>query len=274
VIYFSRYYRVRAGETLPDGPWIPTPRAMLPYAAFSSFPGDNDTFAAILAIRPDDEALKALRHKAAYDAAVAAMPALHAWTSRAEPITGVLPMGDLHNTFRHYLANGRPLAKHLVPVGDALCHTNPMFALGLSQSIIHAFALGAALAEHADLDAAIVGYHRAVEPEAAERFALVRAADEARVRLWRGEPVDFAHRTGAYELFALAAGSAAAFDDAAVFRAVVRRIGFLDRTAVLDADVALQERIESLFADIRARPRPGPGPGRDELVTIINGAQG
>ena len=58
VIYYSRYYHVRARETLPDGPWIPTPRAMLPYAAFSSFPGDNDTFAAVLAILPEDGALK------------------------------------------------------------------------------------------------------------------------------------------------------------------------------------------------------------------------
>jgi 2-polyprenyl-6-methoxyphenol hydroxylase-like FAD-dependent oxidoreductase len=245
---------------------------MLPYAAFSSFPGDNRTFAAVLAIPPEDTALKALRHERAYEAAMALMPALHAWTSRAEPITGVLPMGSLQNTFRHYVTDGRPLARRFVPVGDALVHTNPMFALGLSQSIIHAYALAAALREHADLDGAVAAYHGAVEPEAAERFALVSACDEARWRLWRGEAVDFAHRTGAYQLFALAAGSAAAFVDPEVFRVVVRRIGFLDRTAVLDGDVVLQERIEAIFGALRAQPRPAPGPARDELLGIISRA--
>ena len=268
VVYYSRYYRVRPGEMLPDGPWIPTPRAMLPYAAFSSFPGDNRTFAAVLAIPPEDGALRVLRHARAYEAAVATMPALHAWTSRADPITGVLPMGSLQNTFRHYAPAGQLLARGFAPVGDALCHTNPMFALGLAQAVIHAVALAAALAAHADRDAAAAAYHRAVEPEAAERFALACACDDARWRLWRGEPVDFAHRTGAYPLFALAAGAAAAFADPDVFRVVVRRIGFLDRTAVLDDDVALQERIEALFGELRAQPRPAPGPSREELLRV------
>ena len=100
VIYYSRYYHVRSGESLRDGPWIPTPRAMLPYAAFSSFPGDNDTFAAVLAIPPEDGGLKVLRHASVYEAAISTMPALYAWTSRADPITDVLPMGSLQNTFR------------------------------------------------------------------------------------------------------------------------------------------------------------------------------
>ena len=272
VVYYSRYYRVRDGETLPDGPWLPTPRAMLPYAAFASFPGDNRTFAAVLSIPPEDGALKALRHERPFEAAIATMPALHAWTSRAAPITGVLPMGSLQNTFRHYVEDARPLARRFVPAGDALCHTNPMFALGLAQSLIHAVALAAALGAHADVDGAVAAYHGAVEPEAAERFALVCACDEARWRLWRGEPVDFAHRTGAYQLFALAAGSAAAFVDPEVFRVVVRRTGFLDRTAVLDGDLALQERIEAIFGGLRAQPRPAPGPSREELLGVISRA--
>jgi 2-polyprenyl-6-methoxyphenol hydroxylase-like FAD-dependent oxidoreductase len=245
---------------------------MLPYAAFSSFPGDNGTFAAVLAIPPGDGALKVLRHQRAYEAAISTMPALHAWTSRADPITDVLPMGSLQNTLRHYLQDGQLVAHGFVPVGDALCHTNPMFALGLAQSLIHAVALAAAVAEHVDRDAAVRAYHRAVEPEAPERFRLACDGDEARWRLWRGEPVDFAHRSGAYQLFVLAAGGAAAFLDPEVFRAVVRRNGFLDRTAVLDENVELQERIEVLFGELRAQPRPAAGPARDELQRVTRAA--
>jgi 2-polyprenyl-6-methoxyphenol hydroxylase-like FAD-dependent oxidoreductase len=271
-VYYSRYYRVRSGETLPDGPWFPGPRGLLSYAGFTCVPGDNRTFAVILQIAPEDSALKVLRHTRVFDAAVATLPAVHAWTSCADPITDVLGMGMLHNTFRHYVSPGQAPARGFVPVGDALCHTNPMFAIGLAQSIIHAFALAAALGDHADVQDAVAAYHAAVEPEAAERYALAAACDEARWRLWQGEPIDYAHRSGAYELFALAAGGAAAFVDPEVFRVVARRGGFLDRTAVLNDDVALQERIETLFGDLRAQPRPAAGPSREQLLDVLAAA--
>lgn len=78
IIYYSRYYRVRDGQRLPDGPWLLGPRADLGYGVFATFPGDNGAFAASLGIRPGDQELKSLKHAAAFDAAVATMPALHA----------------------------------------------------------------------------------------------------------------------------------------------------------------------------------------------------
>ena len=269
IIYYSRYYRVRDGETLPDGPWIPTPRATLPWGAFSTFPGDNRTFAGILAIPPQDRELRIFKDEPAYAAATAAMPALHSWTSRSDPITDVLPMGSLQNTYRRYADAPTP---GLVPVGDALCHTDPVFALGLSQSIIHAFALREAL-EQADALADVnPAFHEAVEPEVRERYALAVAADDARTRYWLGEPVDLAHRTGDYQLFVLVAGINASLVDPDVFRTVVRRHGFLDRTSVLDHDVAMQERIEKIFGEMLATTRPAPGPSRDEVLEICNRA--
>ncbi len=159
VLYYTRYYRVRHGETLPDGPWIPTPRGLLPYCLFSSFPGDNRTFGALLAILPRDSDLKILRRVDAFEAAVAAIPSLHSWTSRSEPITDVLAGGGLQNSLRRYRSGGRRGVPGLVPVGDALCHTNPMFALGLSQSLIHAFALATALADASRLEDVPETYH-------------------------------------------------------------------------------------------------------------------
>jgi len=37
IIYYSRYYHARDGVTLPDGPWLPTPRADLGYGLFRAF---------------------------------------------------------------------------------------------------------------------------------------------------------------------------------------------------------------------------------------------
>jgi 2-polyprenyl-6-methoxyphenol hydroxylase-like FAD-dependent oxidoreductase len=270
VLYYTRYYRVRDGETLPDGPWLPTPRGILPYCLFSSFPGDNRTFGALLAILPQDHELKMLRREDAFDATVAAMPSLLSWTSRSEPITGVLAMGSLQNSFRRYRSSGRRGVPGFIPVGDALCHTNPMFALGLSQSLIHAFALATALTDASRLDDVPEAYHSAVEPEAVERFALATECDQARGRWWRGEPVDFVHRSGARQLFLLAAGGATALADPDIFRAHIRRLGFLDRTGVLDDDVALQQRMEDRFAELRAsRPLPLGPPTRDELLARL-----
>ena len=270
VLYYTRYYRVRDGETLPDGPWIPTPRGILQYCLFSSFPGDNRTFGALLAILPQDSELKILRRVDAFEAAVAAMPSLDSWTSRSEPITDVLAMGSIQNSLRRYRSGPGRGVPGFVPVGDALCHTNPMFALGLTQSLIHAFALATALADASRLEDVAEAYHPAVEPESVERFRLATECDQARGRWWRGEPVDFFHRSGARELFLLAAGGATALEDPDIFRAHVRRLGFLDRTAVLDDDDALQHRMEIRFAELRASGPPPLGPPtREELLARL-----
>ena len=275
VIYYTRYYRVYPGETLPDGPWLPTPRADLGYGLFSSFPGDNGTFAGLIAIRPGDQELKVLRRAAAFDAAVALMPALWSWANPeiSAPFTDVLPMGSLQNTIRSF-ADGKPPTVGLISIGDALCHTDPVFALGLSLAIVEARLLTELLRrEPADMHGVAVEFDRSIRDTLVERYRFATAVDDQRSRLWAGEPIDFAHRNGgAYELFTLAAGSAASLVDGDIFRMVVRRNYFLDPLRDLDTDIAMQERIESRFAEIRSIPRPRPGPTRDELLAATNDA--
>jgi 2-polyprenyl-6-methoxyphenol hydroxylase-like FAD-dependent oxidoreductase len=272
VIYYTRYYRVRDGASLPDGPWVPTPRADLGYGLFSTFPGDNDTFAGLIAIPPGDRELKVLRHTAAFDAATATMPALHSWTNpeTSTAITDVLPMGSLQNTLRTFV-DGRPPTMGLISIGDALFHSDPVFALGLSFGLVEARELTAAIEAHgSDLEAIALAFDTAVREPMVERFANATAVDGLRLRAWTGEAVDVAHRDGgAYPLFAFAAGNAAALVDGDVFRTMIRRNYFLDPLSVLDDDVAMQERIERIFADLRSTPRPRPGPSRDELIEVM-----
>lgn len=275
IIYYSRYYHLRDGANLPDGPWLPGPRGDLGYGAFTTFPGDNRTFAAVLAIPPHDRELKGLRHAAAFDAATATMPALHSWTNTdtAEPITDVLPMGSLQNTLRAPAVDV-PAVLGVVSVADAVCHTDPALALGLSFSLIHARALTTALRDHGpDVGDVSVAYDGAIRPEMEERFEYASAIDTARSRRWAGESVDIAHRNGgAYALFTLAAGTAAVLVDGDVFRVVVRRNTLLDPLAVLDRDVAMQERIERIFAGLVTGRPPRPGPPREELLAVVRAA--
>ena len=275
VIYYTRYYRVREGRELPDGPWLPTPRADLGYGVFSSFPGDNGTFAGLIAIPPGAQELKLLRHSAAFDAATELMPALWSWVNpdMSEPITDVLPMGSLQNTLRTPV-DGRPSAIGLISVGDALCHTDPVFSLGLSFCLIDARELRTTLEEHGDdLEATALAFDAAVRPDLMERYVFATALDDLRVRRWSGEAFDIARRDGgAYPLFIMAAGMAAALVDPEVFRRVIRRNYFLDSLRGVDEDVALQERIETIFAEVLATPRPRPGPERDELLEAMRAA--
>jgi len=272
VMYYTRYYQLRDDAVLPDGPWIPSPRADLGYGAFASFPGDNHTLGVVLAIHPHDRELRALREPAAYEAAVATMKPLRQWLEAgdARPITDVIPMGSLHNTIRRFVVDREPIALGVVPVGDALCHTDPFGALGLSFSLIHATGLARAAGAHGrDPHSLALAFASDVGPEIEERFALMSGIDDARIRMWTGQSVDVAHRDGDYPLFTLAAAIAAGFVDPEIFRVAVRRSGMLDRTAVLDDDPEMQERIERTFAKILESRPPRPGPTRDELVEIV-----
>jgi 2-polyprenyl-6-methoxyphenol hydroxylase-like FAD-dependent oxidoreductase len=273
VVYYSRYYRVRPGHDLPDGPWLLSPRGDLGYLGFASFPGDNGAFAALLATPTGTPEWRVLREPAAFEAAVARIPALRLWVDpeRVDPITGVMPMAGLRNSLRAY----RPSAQvGLVPVGDAYGHTDPVLAHGLAFAVIHAAALVAALRAHADVGDAGAAYAAATEDELRERYEFATALDEQRLRMWSGRPVDPTRHDGDYALFSMAAAGVAAMVDADVFRTFVRRIGLLDRTGALDSDLELQLRIETLFGAIRAMPRPPAGPPRAELLAAVTAAAG
>jgi 2-polyprenyl-6-methoxyphenol hydroxylase-like FAD-dependent oxidoreductase len=271
VVYYSRYFRLRDGAELPDGPWLLGPRGDLGYFGYSTFPGDDRTFAALLAVPPRMDEWRRLKDVAAWDTAVGLIPALRQWVDPdlVEPITDVLPMAGLRNTLR---AHDPAAPVGLFPVGDAYCHTDPVLAHGMAFSLIHAAALVSALDEHDDLRDAGAAYAGEIEPALRERYALATALDGQRLRMWQGEPVDITRAAGDYALFSMVAAGAAAAVDPEVFRVFVRRIGLLDSTTVLDEDVAMQRRIEAVFADLRSRPRPAPGPPRDDMVAAIASA--
>ncbi|MBZ5640594.1 MAG: FAD-dependent oxidoreductase [Acidobacteriia bacterium] len=271
VIYYSRYYRLRRGSGLPDGPWLLGPRGDLGYMGFSTFPGDNGTFAAVLAVPTGAPELKILMHEAAFEAAVARIPALRTWANPelAEAITPVLPMGGLQNTI-NVTDDAQPGG--LFPVADALCHTDPVLAHGLSFSLIHAVEVARALRAHDDLGDAFAAYRNAVMPTLLERHEFATALDEQRHRMWTGGPVDFARRDADYALFSVMAAGVAAMADAEVFRVFVRRLGLLDSTRVLDEDERLKGRIEDTFRELLQKPRPAPGPSRGEMLSVARAA--
>jgi 2-polyprenyl-6-methoxyphenol hydroxylase-like FAD-dependent oxidoreductase len=237
---------------------------------FNTFRGDNRTFAVILLVPGHDRALRVLRDESAWMAACRAIAPLDAMTASgaAWPLTGVMPMGGLSNVLR----TGEPGVGRLAAVGDALCHTNPSYAFGLSLALVHAEALAAAATAHEDADRVLQSYLHAVRPEARERHALACATDAARDRAWCGEALDVGRRDGCYPLFAFGPALAAAAHDDHVLRRTIGRIGLLDRTATFDEDADLHGRIEEIWARLTVDPPPRAGPSRDELLALAGAA--
>jgi 2-polyprenyl-6-methoxyphenol hydroxylase-like FAD-dependent oxidoreductase len=262
-VYYCRYFALADGVDHLDAPVL-NPRADLGYMGFNTFRGDNRTFAVILLAPASDRGLRMLRHDEAWRAACAAITPLDVMTSAdyGRPITDVMPMGGLMNVDR----TGEPGVAGIVATGDGFCHTDPAFAYGLSFSLAHAHALARACAEAPDADAIVERYRAEAGPEARERHVLACATDAMRARRWSGEPLDITRRDGCYPLFSFAGALAAAPHDDAVLRATIRRIGLLDRTAVFDEDDALNQRIETILAELAARSPAPLGPPREELL--------
>lgn len=271
VIYYCRYYRQRPEFDLPDGPFLLSPRGDLGYFAYATFPGDNRTFAALLAAPTGVSEWRRLVNPAAFEIAVSHIPALRAWVDPdgVDPITDVMPMAGLRNSIR---AGDTSPPVALASVGDAACHTDPVLAHGLSFALIHARELARALDDHDDAVDAVADFAATTGPALRERYDLATALDEQRLRMWRGEAVDFAHHDGDYALFSMSAAAAVALTDPDVFRVFVRRIGLLDSTAVLDGDIALRQRIETQFEALMKTRRSAPGPSRDDMLAAVTSA--
>ena len=268
VVYYSRYYRVRDGCTLPDGPWPISPRGDLGYLGFATFPGDNSTFAALLAVPPGVPEWRSLKDPAVFARATDSIAVLRSWSDPelVEPITDVLTMAGLHNSLRLVDPSS---AVGVLPIGDAYGHTDPTLAHGLSFGIIHAVALAASLREHRDLLDAGAAFASATAPALTERFSLASNMDTQRLAMWRGESPDFSSPDGAFELFSFVAAAAVALVDGDVMRAVVRRLGLLDSTTVFDDDLAMQRQIEQQFKAMQSVPRPAPGPSFEEMSELL-----
>jgi len=253
-LYYGRNFQLRPGVEFPDGPWLTGPSGAVGNAKFLAWPGDNGTFGICFFVPAGDRHLRNLRHEADFMAACRESTELRMIVAdhMAEPITGVIPLGMQQHSFWEYRPGGNPCARGILPAGDAICHMDSQFSYGLSFSLVHAVEFGAALAESAgDVPALTENYHARIEPEVRERFAMVRDVITALDQLDAGAKLDSSKRTGCFPLFAFRALNLASVYDPELLRVAIRRFGLLDRVSVFDNDIALQERVEALCAQIQ-----------------------
>jgi flavin-dependent dehydrogenase len=199
MVYYSRYFRLRPGAALPQGPWLWGPRAELPFALAIVHLADRGVHSITFGIPTFDAELKILREERAFAAACTTLPAFAPWAdpARVEPIGDVLAMGGLQNVLRSFLQSGRPTAPRVISIGDALCHTNAAYGWGVALGFDQANALATVMHETEDPNAIALAYHARVWPEAKARWEARRATRLRRCaghRVARGGASDDARR--------------------------------------------------------------------------------
>ena len=260
--YVSRQYELLPGAE--PGP------LNSPLGLITRFPGylagmflqDNRTFCVLIARPSTDRALADLRHPAAFDAAMRAIPGLDAWTSpeRSRPLTGVLPGGHLRNTYRGQLdENGRVALPGLIHVGDVVCTTNPTAGRGIATSLMQARQLVALLDESDDLASVTVAFDAWCTSDIRPWFEDHLAWDADEVRQWAGEDVDLTRPLSSGHIVAAAEADPS----------LLRVVGQFQGMDALPASLAeVEPRAREIYASGWRPPMPA-GPSRDDLVELI-----
>jgi 2-polyprenyl-6-methoxyphenol hydroxylase-like FAD-dependent oxidoreductase len=231
--YHTRHYRVRPESGLPIFAVVAV-RGEIPGAALMfGFPGDHSTIAICIGTSPGDDELGPLRENWGFDAALTAFPSAAPWVDPANstPINDVAVMAGNRNIRRHYVVGGRPVALGLIPIGDALCTTNPAYGWGASMALTFAFAAVDAIGAHdGDLASMALAYDAAVRPEADAVYRESAAGDRYRIRRWRGldAPADDAEEMARQQLLELGV-RAGSTRDPVLGRALLRRTNLIER---------------------------------------------
>ncbi|MCP3818351.1 FAD-dependent oxidoreductase [Streptomyces sp. A3M-1-3] len=132
--YFCRWYRLPDGRL--DGPVRPWAVTGGTFAGCAVFPADNGVFAVNLFVHTDDPTRGALRDPAVFEAAARTFPPGAAWLDLgADALSEVLATASLDNRWSALYDERGPIATGIVPVGDAITHTNPTIGQGMSLAL-------------------------------------------------------------------------------------------------------------------------------------------
>lgn len=268
VLYYCRYHVFKDGGHMPEGPWPFGPRGDTGYGGYNTFFGDNNTFGVVLMAPAWDKSFRILRFEDAWMTFASSMPFLDQIVAEevSTPITPVMPVGQLHNKLVHFHDQG-PAVVGVLPIGDALVHTNPMFAWGLSSALIHVAHLVAALRDSSSDPSAVADrYFEGIGALSTSCYTQAVEIDRIRSTRWRGENLDL-RPDGDKTAFVTVAGAVASVSDPDVFRAVMRKAMLLDDPSALQKNDQMLGTIEAVFdSAVVAGLPPPPGPPRDEML--------
>jgi flavin-dependent dehydrogenase len=262
--YVGRMYRERNGGEGMGVRGVPTGQLQPGYLTIL-FPQDAGTLSTLIVRRDDDRELGELRHPEAFDAAMRAIPLFAEWTDpeRFEPITDVMPGGNLTNTYRGQLAeDGSPALPGVFWVGDSMSTTNPAAGRGVSLGLRQARTLVELIGgsdANTDLADASLQFDAWCTDNIRPWYLDHVYWDETLRRRFVGEDIDLDARIPSDVI------CAAVEVDPSFMPMVGPYNGMLATPGVLDP---LQERTREILRS-GWRPSLGNAPAREELVEIV-----
>jgi 2-polyprenyl-6-methoxyphenol hydroxylase-like FAD-dependent oxidoreductase len=271
--YYSRHFRLLDETPAWMAGGIRTDEPPLYYAGFA---GDARTICILLAPPTWDRELRALRDTGCWDAVARSLPVVAPWldAARTEPISDVLAMAGHHNVLHELLVDGRPPALGYLPIGDALCITDPIYAWGASLAVTQAFAAAAALARHDDPGDVVCDYADAVMPEARIAYDLSASLDRIRDARLRGvEPAAVTGLDLEREALMREGIHHGMLGDTTLFRAYLRWLNMLDPVDAIYTDSDVVRRARPHQESYRANPPAAAAPPRDELLRLMQPAR-
>lgn len=279
IVYFSRFFRLRDGMEYP--PRSGAIGGDLGYLKYGVFVGDNRTFSITLAVSTEDTELRRLlAGPKVFDLAAGQLVATAPWLDgRAEPITPqVHVMAGLLNRWRDYVVGEVPVALGVVPVGDAVLCTNPLYGRGCTTAFWSAHLLADAIDAHPDdLLAMTMAYDAALRKEILPWYrATVEQDTEARrvaAALLAGEDPDCdADDPRTFMRGVFRNGLLPAIrTDAVVMRAFMRSFNLLSSPDAMAKDPDVGARVFAVWQDRENRlPEPPLGPRhRHNFVELL-----
>jgi 2-polyprenyl-6-methoxyphenol hydroxylase-like FAD-dependent oxidoreductase len=272
IVYYTRYYRRNPESPLPLLALFGV-IGEIESCVFLGFAGDHDTYGIMLGPRPEDDALRALKHTNAWEAVARSIPAVAPWVDAANgtPLNDVQTMAGNQNVHRYYVVDGEPLVLGMLTVGDALCTTNPFYGWGASMALTYAFGAAQVVEDHfGDPRGMALAYEAAVRREVDAVYRESAAIDRARTYRVSGAPVPDHDRAEVDRQELIARGvMRGSVRDPTLARAFLRRINLIDAPdAILDDPEVLAKAIQVRDESVN-EPLPKLGPDREELLAIL-----
>lgn len=270
VVYVCRFYRLPAGREFDrDAAAVLTEG----YLQGGIIEADNGTFGASVTVpRVDNELRRMLLEPGNLELVMQELPQYAAFADLlSDPISDVAAMAGVTNRWRELLVDGEPLATGVIPIGDSVICTNPLYGRGMSTAAWSVDMLARALDDHADDHRALVTtYAAAVEKDLKPWYFASVQMDEASQReaeaVFAGD--DSAAASGTNSIFARLL--ALMRYDAIVQRAFMRSINLLASPNALMEDPELLRRIGELSERHPHGANSGHEPSsRADLIALL-----
>ena len=278
ILYYTRHYRLLPSLSEPSREGAPG-TGDLGFLKFGVFPGDNGCFSITLCLPEVETAMRqAVMHPETFDAICALLPGIARWTNteRAEPISKVFGMGDLHSRWRTFVAPDQRATLGFFAIGDSLIRTNPLYGRGCSFAAIEAFLLRDVLDEVSDPAARARLYDLRVKSELTPYFDDMRTQDRSAIRRARQalDPDYVAPLKSKVMSSFLNDGVRIALrSDIHLMRSALRDFHMIDKPGVWLKQPATIAKVVGRWARGKRRNAelypPSPGPGRAEMMLAL-----